>query len=253
MAKDKNSKALAIVDAPFTALALPQEEVAALVQENLGDEAVGVFDLDRIKIPSGGIKQWAVPTLEGDMEMVKELVGVIVFKKMVRAYWGKSLDEGGAAAPDCKSDNNIFGTGEPGGICKQCPFAQFGSAINKDGSPGKGQACKLMMLVFILGEDGFLPKIVVCPPTSVAPMRKYFVRLTGEAILVSSVITKLELESDKNDAGIQYSKAKPSIVGALSEEAKEKIKAYIENLAAVWEAEGIKDDDYASAEDKLKE
>lgn len=244
---DKKTKALAVLDMPFTALALPQEEVTALVKENLGDEGIGVFDLDRIKIPSGGIDQWAVPTLEGTTEMVKELTGVIVYKKLVRAYWSKSLDDGGATAPDCKSDENVIGVGNPGGDCYECPLSQFGSAVNKDASPGKGQACKLMMLIFLLGEDGFLPKIVVCPPTSVAPMRKYFVRLTSEAIMLSTIITKLELDIDKNDAGIKYSKAKPSIAGMLNDEAKTQIKSYINNLNTVWETEGVKDDDYTAA------
>lgn len=251
MTKEKTN-ALAILDTQFTALALPQEELQALLRENLGGE-LGEFDIERIKIPSGGITSWSVPTLEGEPEMVKSLTGVIVFKKLVRAYWDKSYDEGGATAPDCKSDDNTYGEGEPGGLCKRCALSQFGSAAGKDGKPGKGQACKQMMLVFLLGEEGFLPKIVVCPPTSISPLRKYFVRLMDKGILASSVVTKLELEIDKNDAGIKYSKAKPSLVGKLSSEAAEKIKTYVVNFNATWESEGIKDEDYESKSSDTEE
>lgn len=249
MAKESKSKALAIVEAPFTALAIPQEELKDLIHENLGDE-LGEFDIERIKIPPGGILQWTVPTLEGEPEMVKDLQGVIVYNKLVRAYWVKSIDDGGAASPDCKSDNNAFGEGTPGGSCSKCPFSKFGSAVGKDGNPGKGQACQQKMLVFLLGEEGFLPKIVVLPATSISPLRKYFVRLMDRGISKSSIVTKLKLEEDKNDSGIKYSKVKPVIVGALDDKAKEQIATYIDNLKVTWEAEGIKEDD--EEEDKFE-
>lgn len=249
MADKSKTNALAVVDPQYTALALPPEEVEALINENLGGEGLDVFDIDRIKIPSGGILQWAVPTIEGTTEMVKELEGVIVFQKQVRAYWSKSLDDGGATAPDCKSDDNHVGAGNPGGYCRECPLAKFGSATDKKGEPAKGQACKLMMLVFILGDEGFLPRIVVLPPTSVGPMRKYLVRLTERAILASTVVTKLELEEDKNDAGIKYSKAKPSIVGKLNDEKAAQLKSYIANLSKMFASEGVQDDDIGSQDE----
>lgn len=246
MAKEK-SKALAIVDAPFSALSIPQEEVAAMINDDLEGE-LGEFDIDRIKIPSGGNMAFSVPSLDGTPDFLKEIQGVIIYKKSVRAYWEKSLDDGGASAPDCSSNNNVFGVGAPGGTCKKCPFAQFGSAVNKDGSVGKGQACKLMMLVFILCEDGFLPKIVVCPPTSVAPMRKYFVRLLDKGIRTTSVITNLSLVEDKNDKQIKYSKISPSIVGKLNEETLEKVSSYAATMKSVLETEGLGKEDYSDDE-----
>ncbi|MCK5639238.1 MAG: hypothetical protein KAJ19_00520 [Gammaproteobacteria bacterium] len=246
MAKEESkSKALAIVEAPYSALMIQQDDVALMINEELDGE-LGVFDIDRIKIPSSGITSFSVPNLEGETDMVKEIEGIIIYKKSVRAYWEKSYDDVGAAPPNCSSDNAISGDGEPGGTCKKCDYSQFGTAINKDDTPGKGQACKLMMLVFILGEDGFLPKIVVCPPTSVAPMRKYFVRLLDKGIRSSTIITKLSLEKDKNDKGIEYSKVLPAIVGKLDEETLEKVQVYAATIRNVLAKEGLKEEDFES-------
>ena len=105
-----------------------------------------------------------------------------------------------------------------------------------------------MLLLFLLNEESFLPQIVVCPPTSLRPMRQFSVKLTSRAVPLSSVIVRLALTTDKNSQGITYSKISPSIVGRLNNDERANIQRYIDNLQDAWEQEGVKNDDYEATE-----
>lgn len=225
------------------------EDVLESLQANIGDSQLTAFDLDRVKVPSGGSTAWEVPTLNGE-EMKKELVGIPVYWKDVRAYWEKDLDEsGGGTPPDCQSDDGKTGVGMPGGVCAKCPLAEFGSA-----SKGKGQACKQMKILFILREEDLLPIAIPLPPTSLGPMKKFFVRLTSKAIPYYGALIGLSLEKDKNDAGIEYAKVVPSFKEKLSAEQKEIVKKYSEQLRPTFESARIDDSsDYVDTDGKVEE
>jgi hypothetical protein len=62
--------------------------------------------------------------------------------------------------------------GKPGGDCHKCPLAQFGSAVDQKGQPGKGQACKSMRMLLFLRQDDMIPMIVNLPPTSLQNAKK---------------------------------------------------------------------------------
>ena len=212
---------------PFVVFQTPVAEIRDAVAANLGDSGMSVTDFERIRIPAGGGTAWTLQTLDGE-EMVKELAGIIVAWRDTRAYWSVPLDQSdGHMPPDCYSLDARTGTGQPGGDCFKCPFAQFGS----DPKGGDGQACKLVRQLFLLREDNLLPEIVSLPASSVKPARQYFMRLAARAVPCYSLITKIGLEKTKNAQGIVYSRATFAAGGRLSPEQVARIREYAAMLA----------------------
>jgi len=213
----------------YRALAVAPEQLKEIIAENVGALGASEFDLDRVSIPTGGGTAWSVPTIEGE-ELVKEIAGIIVMQRDARAYWERSLDEsGGGTPPDCTSTDGLVGYGLPGGDCTTCELAKFGS---KSGGR-KGQACKQMKQLFMLRPDTLLPMVVNLPPTSVAPIRKYMLRLASDARPYYAVITRLTLEKVMNGGGVPYARAVPSVAGPVPDEQLPAIRSYMAALKPV--------------------
>lgn len=198
------------------------------------------FDLDRIKIPSGGGLAWEIPTI-GKPQMTQELDGVVIFYKNTRAYWEKEYS-GEKNPPDCSSDDGIFGYGTPGGKCAACPLSKFGSSTNPK-SPDS-QACKNVILLFLMRPGKVLPYVVPCPPTSVGIIKKHFLRMANEGISYFRAVQRFELEKDKNNTGIEYSKLKPSVLEVLPESFTATIEEMQRGFASVFNRTGISEEDY---------
>lgn len=205
MAKDKE---VAVKEtAQFMVLANAQNAIEAL-KSNLEGETLSPMDLDRVTVPAGGGVSWCIPTLDGD-ENTQEIVGVIVGVQNCRAYWAGDFS-GGGDPPDCVSEDNVTGVGDPGGLCKNCPMAEFGSD-----SRGKGQACKQIKRLFVLRPKSMLPLVVTLPPTSIRPATKYLLRLAGAGLKYQAAVTRITLEKTKNSEGISYSTAVFALAGNL--------------------------------------
>lgn len=225
-----SSTELALVE-PGKFLALTQDpgEIEAIIQENLGGQELGEFDLPRVKVPAGGATTWEIPSLGGS-EASKELTGVVVHFKLTRAYWPNGDPDG--SPPVCRSNDSIVGIGSPGGDCRTCPLAQFGSAPD-----GNGQACSQKEIWFMLREGGFLPIVVALPAMSLKAAKQYRVGELGSAGLrLPTVVTKLTLVGDKNSAGQSYSRAVPQFAGALSPEEAAKSAAYAAALRPLFDS-----------------
>jgi hypothetical protein len=183
-------------------------EAIQKIKDNLDGEDLNPRDLDRVSIPAGGGFTWCVPTLGGEMN-IPEIIGVIVGIKNCRAYWLGDY-AGGGEPPSCVSDDNVTGVGDPGGVCHNCPLAEFGSD-----SRGKGQACKQVKRVFVVPPKSLLPMVVQLPPTSLEPCRKYVTRLGSEFLGYRDVVTRIALSKEKSGDGIAYSKAAFTMEGRL--------------------------------------
>lgn len=208
------------------------QQMQEVLSENFGDGGVGVFDLDAIKIPSGGGIAWEVPTLDG-IDSTQEIEGIIVAWGSPRSFWFKSLDdsgEDGGTPPDCASDDGQLGFGafgvgseaHPTGECETCPMNQWES----DPKGGKGKACKESRLLFFLMEGRTLPLTVSLAPTSIQPLRKYFLRLAGNGTPYYGVTTKLKLRKEQGEGSIKYSVAEPAMGVRLSPEMRAEAKAF---------------------------
>ena len=195
------AKALAVKveEQQFMVLADAANAIEAL-RSNLEGEVLSPMDLDRVSVPAGGGVNWIIPTLDGD-ENTPEVVGVIVAVQNCRAYWSSEFG-GGGTPPDCVSEDAHTGMGDPGGSCRLCPMAEFGSD-----SRGKGQACKQIKRIFILRPTSMLPLVVNLPPTSLRPATRYLLRLAGSGLKYQGAVTRITLEKTKNSDGIAYSTA----------------------------------------------
>lgn len=205
-------------------------DAATLVQtvrENVGNETLSSFDLDRIKVPAGGGTFWSVPTMENpDGEPQKSVAGVIVYTTVQRAYWATPFgDSGGGTPPDCFSTDTLIGIGTPGGPCAHCAFAQFGSDAG-----GIGQACKQFRTVFLLREQGALPAVIVVPPGSLKNLKRYLLSLASNGLPYWSVVTEFALVQAKSKGGVTYSQVSPKMARRLDEGEVASARAYSETI-----------------------
>ena len=210
----------------FPALVEDPKALVAALRENMAGAGFSAFDLDRIKIPSGGNLSWTVPGLEGDIR-TEQVIGIIMGIQNCRAYWSVTFaDSGGGSPPDCSSEDAITGYGDPGGLCASCPYSQF-----KSDSRQLGQACKQIKRIFLLMPDSNLPRVVPLPPTSLKGSTQYMLRLSSQGLKFYQVVTRLTLAPDKNKTGIEYSKAVFAMVGKLTAEQAQAAEAMGKALA----------------------
>jgi len=202
-----------------------------VIAKNIGSAGISVFDLDTAKVPAGGMTVWALQTLEGS-QTAQSLEGVIVYKRPDFTYYSAPFGKAEAGAPpDCISRDGIYGVGNPGGVCRNCPMYQFGSGQN-----GKGKACRERMLIFLLRKEELLPMLVVAPTMSVKPVRQYFMRLASRNAIYHSVITRLALEKARSSDGIDYAKINPMMVAKLEPEQAAVMAEYAAMIAPLLES-----------------
>ena len=217
--------ATAVLEQLYPVLTKTPELYHEIIQANLGSGQLSVFDLERIRIPTGGGTSWTIASLDGDHE-ARDFEGIILHWREPRAYWRSSFDAtGGGTPPDCSSDDGIRGIGTPGGACETCHLARFGSDDN-----GRGQACKQMRMLFVLLPGNFLPAVMLLPPTSLAACRKFFLRLTSLEIPYYGVLTKFSLEKTKNKQGIAYAEVRFGVARKLQPEETANVKRLIESI-----------------------
>lgn len=217
----------------FLALSRSTDDIKAIIADNLAGASVGEFDLPRVKMPSGGGKTWELDSPLVGTQAVPVLEGIVVYQRQGRSYWENPDPTG--EPPQCSSRDGIVGIGDPGGECRTCPHAQFGS----DPKNGRGQACKQTTQWFLLQPDSFLPLVLSMPPTSLQAAKQYMLALAGAGIRYSDVITGIALEVAENPDGQKFSRAVPRLGAKLDEEAAGKARAYAEVLRPIFDAQPV--------------
>jgi hypothetical protein len=213
-------------------------EIKNVINENLNGVQLSTFGLDRARVPSGGMTVWTVPSLEGE-DTTKVIEGVIIYQRPNRSYWAIPFAEKDRnSPPSCHSDDLITGVGEPGGLCKDCPYNQFGSDPR-----GVGKSCRETRLLFVLRQGEILPLLVVAPVMSVKPIVEYMKRLTSKAQLYYSVITRFELEKVRSSGNIDYAKIKVSTAQRLNSEDTARMKAFAEAIRPYLMDVGLEQED----------
>ena len=226
-------------DCAYPALMDGGAKTIALLREYLDGEIIGLGNLDRVKMPAGGGTRWEVPTLEGS-EMADSVDGVIIHTRLARAYWEQDY-QGGSEPPECSSQDGRHGQPTDAEAwlppaealddrrfnCVTCANSQWGSA-----KTGRGQACKLTRLLFVLTSESTLPVVISLPPSSTAVARQYLLRLAARSTRITDVITSVGLERVKGDGVPDYSRAvlRASTAKALSEGDRANLAAYAEQL-----------------------
>jgi len=214
-------KELATVDTKgFLVLTKDLDELKGIVAANLGTGQVSPFELDQLKLPAGGGKSWDIPTLSGT-QSEKTVDAIIVAWNDCRGYWPGEF--GGSEPPVCSSNDSVTGYGEPGGVCRDCPLAEFGSS-------GKGQACKEMRRLYLLMPGELFPIRLTLPPTSIKACSRFFLRLSSKMIPHWNIVARLGLEEKRNATNIPYSVVTFEAVAQLNDEEIARVEGYREML-----------------------
>lgn len=211
MAKDK------IIERPNFELAVMDmdiAEVSDLIASNVGPEGMTQFDLTRAINPQGENVEWKIPGIEEKPEMTDTIEGVIVYHRLVRAYYETEY-KGGGVPPSCASSNALQGEGNPGGDCLSCPLAKFGSGKNE------GKACREIKQLYILRNGELLPTLVNISSVNVRRPKKYLLDLLSiKRLKFYQVVTKISLHPDKSSGGYDYARTDFSVSSVLSPEAQ---------------------------------
>ena len=181
--------------------------------------------LDRIKIPTAGGNSFSVPS-ESGWEDVNEIFAIIMGFNDHRIYYSKSYNEtGGGEQPDCVSNDMETGKGDPGGNCYECPMNEWETA-----EKGKGKACVSKRLLMLLLPGEMVPIKLDVPATSLQNINKYFMRLASKGIIYHNVVTRFNLEKDRNENNVEYSKIVFSKHTDLSHAEKESVSKFSQAL-----------------------
>lgn len=206
----------------FLALNHEPQELLEAFRVNLGGDRLSLFDLDKATVPGPGGKRWRVTHADGTTSDPEALTGVIVGISNSRAYYVNEYT-GGGVAPDCSSyDGGITGVGNPGGTCRDCPLARFGTARNG----GAGTACAEIKHLLLLPENTVLPMLVVVPSVSLQFVKGYMSSLANMLIKQHAVVTELVIGTTNTQARKDVVCIKARRVGSLDPAEAQCAEAY---------------------------
>lgn len=206
-----------LVISDYRALAKPTHQIKSIIKSAVGTAGLKAFDLDRIKVPSGEANQWSVPTLKGNVPQ-PHIDAIILAMRDVRSYWPEPVGVGAPVPPACSSGDAIMGIGNPGGPCRMCPFAAFGTAQKPNGKPARGQACKGGKMMLLLRPQDVIPILLVIPPGSLKETNKFLMRFTQSDLAPQHVVMRFALKSTKNADNVAYNQVEMSMVRPLNTE-----------------------------------
>ena len=97
--------------------------------------------------------------------------------------------------------------------------------------------------LFIIRENDILPIVVSISPASLAPIRKYFLRLASNGIPHWAVETRLCLEKKTNENKVDYSSVVPSMANRLDSEMIQKVKSFVAEIKPSLQRVRVRDED----------
>lgn len=223
-----NNNAMATQNDAERKFLLPAMVESDFSAEDLAEDMDGItLFFNRVKIPSGGMTQFEIPTENPDEPAYSPtLEGVILHHHPACAYWPESDDDDEEDQnPLCSSVDGITGIGTPGGACAACQLNVFGT-----GAKGKGKACKNMHVIYLLRSGEMMPLQFNLPPTSIRPFKDFMqraFRLRNRASFGSIVRIGLKKESNgKTD----YSVATFRLIDDFRGEELKQVCSYAKNF-----------------------
>ena len=169
------------------------------------------FQLNRLRIPAGGMTAWEVESLEGTTIEQELDVVILAMKGNQKSWWSVPMEEaGGGAPPSCSSSDARTGFGvntleadAPHGehSCQECAWNQFGSARNG----GNGKDCSDFALLFFFTEGSRIPSLLMVPATSLRKLQSYVLKLIDAGKRMEGCISTMKLVKAQSQSGIQYS------------------------------------------------
>ena len=176
------------------------EQDRKILEANIGAGGVGLFDLERVKVPTGGITFWEV-MVDGTPKPAEKLDVIVLAFRDGRQFWKEKYGVGESGPPDCSSMDLVTGTGDiwEGGkqACASCPYNQWGSAVDDKGNPGAGKACSESRWMLCVRPGDLLPFLLRVPPSSLKAVRSAFLSLGSQRIPYWGVTLELGLRKTK--------------------------------------------------------
>lgn len=227
---------LSVADS-YPVLTTSGEQWQSTVDELFGGQAITPQIFDKIKVPNGGGTLFTIPNdLNPDAaEDVPTVRGVVIAHHPFRTYWAAAFGSGDVTAPDCKSDDGVYGEGmygvdaenqtlNPGGRCATCPMSSFANGRPK---------CSLKHKVYFMREGALTPTVIDLPPTSLANWKNLTVGLFKNGLGLADVLVEIGLKKDVNPQKMQFSRATFKAVAALPSEEATKMRQF-EKLFRSW-------------------
>lgn len=184
----------------------------------------------RVKIPGGGVPQFKMPGEDPDHPTyVGEIEGIILFNHSANACWPEGSEYDDNTPPQCQSMDGKQGCGDPGLLCAECGYNQFGTS-------GKGKVCKNMRMLYILRSEDPIPLQLALPPTSIKPFKNFVnMAFALRRRPVYGSLVKITLKPVSSN-GFDYSVAVFNRVRDFAGEELEGVKAYAENFRTMVKA-----------------
>lgn len=209
---------------------LPQMVESDFDQEELAEDMDGLsMSFPRVKIPSGGMLQFELPSDDPQRPTyAPTLVGVILYNHSNNAYWPDGQEYNDNVPPFCSSVDGKRGIGDPGGLCATCELNRFGSATDGRG----GKACKNMRVLYLLRSGEYMPLQVTLPPTSISPFREFMqLAFISRRRATCGSLVEIGLKRMNNGSN-DYSVATFRRLGDFSGEELAQIRAYSNSFRA---------------------
>lgn len=211
-----------------------------LVNNLTAGESLNFQDLNKVTVPTGGLKVWAVDTAEGQAT-VEKMIGIVLVQTLSRFLYAKPFEEtGGLEPPLCFSTDSLTAhfnnvaeipahlskIGMPTGECPTCPFAQYGTRFKSNGNPSRGQACQQKRLLLMLTEGSQMPQVISIPPSGLKAAKKYLIDLQALGLEYWQVLTEIRLIDAKNLDGITYARPQFRMVESLPQSLLKPVQSY---------------------------
>ena len=231
------------------------EETMAEIAEEL--ESLGPdsgISCRMVKVPgSGGLAYEVEGEDKDDVEYMKEIQCVILYNHLLNAYWDKpygTTKEEKDKIPVCSSLDGKTGLDISTGESRQCDFCpnnQFGTALDKNGAPAPGKACKNMRRIYLMMSGDPNLYLLTVPPTSLKDVKEQLDKALSKARLpLWKQVMKLSLVRVQNRAGTDYSKVVLTPCGILPPDAIETSKAMRTEINRQYRSMAVTLDEYSA-------
>ena len=198
--------------------------VMEIIETNLGTAGVQISQLDKVTVPPGGGKTFAVNPGDGEIA-VQNITGIIVWAPTQNGFWSKPIEEAPNDPPACFSADGITGIGDPGGQCYCCPNKEWGSDFKE-----RGKACRDLRPIFLLQPGEYLPIIVQTSRMSIKRLGAYFTLLARKGIPYYAAITEIGLEQQQRPGTPLYSVLTFAVKEVVPKEQRAALKQYQDAL-----------------------
>jgi hypothetical protein len=157
-------------------------------------------------VVDGGERQ--VLTKPGEPDEVAQSINVVVLRlnAKARTYYAERFvdsDVGEAKRPTCYSIDGIAPQNDSEEIqstkCALCPHAVFGSAVNEDGTAGKGTACRSNVRMAVATPDNPKePYLLRVPPKSIKGFKRDFIKVAKDrGVPYNALVVRLGFDRDE--------------------------------------------------------